>query len=116
LLFHFLKTDVTIQRDLFISLFFQSMKKGIAIGLLTVASIALFGCQQKPVTPVTPAVPEKATTTATVNITPANNTTTTKASLEILPATQQAGTTMQVKPKASEVTGTMETVKKVTTK
>lgn len=76
------------------------MKKGITIGLLTIASVTLLGCQQQPAaTPATKPVPQTETSTATVKITePVVNTTTTKASLQIL-GTQET----------SAATGTMET-------
>lgn len=76
------------------------MKKGITIGLLTIASVTLLGCQQQPAAiPATKTVPQTETSTATVKITePVVNTTTTKASLQIL-GTQET----------SAATGTMET-------
>jgi|GEM_PF-2927198 len=89
------------------------MKKGIAIGMLSVASVVLLGCQQQPLPATTtgPAGQQKATTTATVKITDAQGqTSSSTGSLEILPAgdnaTKTAATgTLEIKPADGQTPG-----------
>ena len=76
------------------------MKKGIAIGMLAIASIILIGCQQKPAVPTEEAGQQKATTTATVKIEEGAVTTPVTGSLEILPAVTEEKVTgsLEIKP------------------
>jgi len=78
------------------------MKKGIAIGLLSVASFMLLGCQQPQPSTTTPDG-QKASTTATVKINEGQTATST-GSLELLPPPTQQTTTgsLEIKPAPGE--------------
>lgn len=69
------------------------MKKTFAIGMITVASLALMGCQQQPVQTQTQSTSQTETSKASIQITE-GDTATSKASLQIMPNTQE-GTMMK---------------------
>jgi uncharacterized protein YcfL len=64
------------------------MKKTLAIGMITVASLALMGCQQQPVQTQTQSTSQTETSKASIQITE-GDTATSKASLQIMPNTQE---------------------------
>jgi hypothetical protein len=108
--FPFSQTKVKILLVRFILFFnYIRMKKGIAIGILAIASMVLIGCQQQPAptTTTTPAGGEgsTATTTATVKVEEAAKSVNTTGSLEIKPATEATEVTT---PSEVNTTGSLE--------
>lgn len=64
------------------------MKKFLAIGLVTVASLALIGCQQQQPKSQTQTTSQTETSKASIQITE-GETATSKASLQIMPSTEE---------------------------